>query len=230
MVNVFFTIKLAPGVYDIPALHAVGKGVFTNTAPVHPYRGAGRPEATYLIERLLDRAAAVARHRSGRNPPPQFHPRVANAAQDRDRHHLRQRRFRACHGRVPQACGLVGFRQARRRVEEERQAARPRALLLPGRGVGLQRSHGAALRSERDGDDPCRHAFARPGPRHRLRADGAGMARRAVREHPLRAGRHRRGAVRPRHLWLAQHAGRRQRAEERRRRHHRQGASRWRRI
>ncbi len=59
MVNVFFTIKLAPGVYDIPALHAMGKGVFTNTGPVHPYRGAGRPEATYLIERLLDRAAGV---------------------------------------------------------------------------------------------------------------------------------------------------------------------------
>jgi aerobic carbon-monoxide dehydrogenase large subunit len=59
MVNIFFTIKLAPGVYDIPALHAVGKGVFTNTGPVHPYRGAGRPEATYLIERLLDRAAVV---------------------------------------------------------------------------------------------------------------------------------------------------------------------------
>jgi carbon-monoxide dehydrogenase large subunit len=59
MVNIFFTIKLAPGVYDIPALHAVGKGVFTNTGPVHPYRGAGRPEATYLIERLLDRAAVA---------------------------------------------------------------------------------------------------------------------------------------------------------------------------
>lgn len=59
MVNIFYTIKLAPGVYNIPALHAVGKGVFTNTGPVHPYRGAGRPEATYLIERLLDRAAAV---------------------------------------------------------------------------------------------------------------------------------------------------------------------------
>jgi carbon-monoxide dehydrogenase large subunit len=59
MVNIFFTIKLAPGVYVVPALHAVGKGVFTNTGPVHPYRGAGRPEATYLIERLLDRAAGA---------------------------------------------------------------------------------------------------------------------------------------------------------------------------
>ncbi|HZO44380.1 MAG TPA: xanthine dehydrogenase family protein molybdopterin-binding subunit [Xanthobacteraceae bacterium] len=60
MVNIFFTVKLAPGVYDVPALHAVGKAVYTNTGPVHPYRGAGRPEATYLIERLIDRAATVA--------------------------------------------------------------------------------------------------------------------------------------------------------------------------
>jgi carbon-monoxide dehydrogenase large subunit len=59
MVNTFYAIKLAPGVYDVPAVHAVGKGIFTNTGPVHPYRGAGRPEATYLVERLLDRAAQI---------------------------------------------------------------------------------------------------------------------------------------------------------------------------
>ena len=83
-----------PGVYDIPALHAVGKGVFTNTGPVHPYRGAGRPEATYLIERLLDRAAAVV----GIDPVEirrrNFIAVRADAAQDADQHHLRQRRLR----------------------------------------------------------------------------------------------------------------------------------------
>ena len=52
-----FALRLAPGVYRIPAVHAVGKGVLTNTIPLAPYRGAGRPEATYLIEQLLDRAA-----------------------------------------------------------------------------------------------------------------------------------------------------------------------------
>ncbi|MGD0025039.1 MAG: xanthine dehydrogenase family protein molybdopterin-binding subunit [Xanthobacteraceae bacterium] len=57
MVVPLFALRLAPGVYRIPAVHAVGKAVFTNTAPLAPYRGAGRPEATYLIERLLDRAA-----------------------------------------------------------------------------------------------------------------------------------------------------------------------------
>ena len=54
-----FALKLAPGVYQIPAVHAVGKAVLTNTPPLQPYRGAGRPEATYLIEQLLDRAAGV---------------------------------------------------------------------------------------------------------------------------------------------------------------------------
>src|SRR5215467_15789750 len=45
------------GVYAIPALHVGVKGVFTNTVPVDAYRGAGRPEAAYAIERLIDYAA-----------------------------------------------------------------------------------------------------------------------------------------------------------------------------
>ena len=45
------------GVYAIPAIHVGVKGVFTNTTPVDAYRGAGRPEAAYAIERLIDFAA-----------------------------------------------------------------------------------------------------------------------------------------------------------------------------
>src|SRR5215469_16393002 len=45
------------GVYAIPANHVGVKGVFTNTVPVDAYRGAGRPEAAYAIERLIDYAA-----------------------------------------------------------------------------------------------------------------------------------------------------------------------------
>src|SRR5437588_1001478 len=45
------------GVYAIPAIHVGVKGVFTNTVPVDAYRGAGRPEAAYAIERLVDYAA-----------------------------------------------------------------------------------------------------------------------------------------------------------------------------
>jgi carbon-monoxide dehydrogenase large subunit len=45
------------GVYAIPAIQVAVKGVFTNTVPVDAYRGAGRPEAAYAIERLVDFAA-----------------------------------------------------------------------------------------------------------------------------------------------------------------------------
>lgn len=44
-------------VYDIPQVHYEIKAVMTNTAPVGAYRGAGRPEAVFIIERLLDAAA-----------------------------------------------------------------------------------------------------------------------------------------------------------------------------
>ncbi|MEL0020524.1 MAG: molybdopterin cofactor-binding domain-containing protein, partial [Rickettsiales bacterium] len=46
-----------PGVYRLPLLHARSHGVFTNTTPIGAYRGAGRPEAVYYMERLMDTAA-----------------------------------------------------------------------------------------------------------------------------------------------------------------------------
>jgi aerobic carbon-monoxide dehydrogenase large subunit len=45
------------GLYDIPVVHITLKAVFTNTIPISTYRGAGRPEGIYMIERLVDRAA-----------------------------------------------------------------------------------------------------------------------------------------------------------------------------
>jgi carbon-monoxide dehydrogenase large subunit len=50
--------KVITGVYHIPALHLRGTAVMTNTNMVGAYRGAGRPEAIYLVERLMDQAAA----------------------------------------------------------------------------------------------------------------------------------------------------------------------------
>ena len=49
--------NLLSGVYAIPHLHARVRCVLTNTVPVDAYRGAGRPEAAYVIERLIDAAA-----------------------------------------------------------------------------------------------------------------------------------------------------------------------------
>ena len=57
IVPVMFVMKLAPTVYDIPAVAVFNSAVFTNTPPTIPYRGAGRPEAVYIMERLIDKAA-----------------------------------------------------------------------------------------------------------------------------------------------------------------------------
>ena len=52
------------GTYVTPAIHVEVSGVFTNTTPTSPYRGAGRPEAAYVIETLVDDAAK----KLGRDP------------------------------------------------------------------------------------------------------------------------------------------------------------------
>jgi carbon-monoxide dehydrogenase large subunit len=50
---------MLPGLYQLGAAHVRVRGVFTNTTPVDAYRGAGRPEASYVIERMVDHAARV---------------------------------------------------------------------------------------------------------------------------------------------------------------------------
>ncbi len=51
-------VRMLPSVYAIGTLHLSSKAVFTHASPMGVYRGAGRPEANYIVERLLDRAAA----------------------------------------------------------------------------------------------------------------------------------------------------------------------------
>jgi carbon-monoxide dehydrogenase large subunit len=50
-------LKVLPGVYDVQTARFTVRGVYTNTTPVDAYRGAGRPEAIYVIERLMDWSA-----------------------------------------------------------------------------------------------------------------------------------------------------------------------------
>jgi carbon-monoxide dehydrogenase large subunit len=51
--------RCLPGMYDIKLIDVSTKCVFTNTLPTAPYRGAGRPEASYVLERVVDEAARV---------------------------------------------------------------------------------------------------------------------------------------------------------------------------
>ena len=56
-ISPMFAVTLSSGVYAIPAIRAAVRGIFTNTVSTQPYRGAGRPEASYMLERLIDQAA-----------------------------------------------------------------------------------------------------------------------------------------------------------------------------
>ena len=56
-VPTYLYATLLSGQYAIPAIHANVRTVYTNTVPVDAYRGAGRPEATYLLERTMEVAA-----------------------------------------------------------------------------------------------------------------------------------------------------------------------------
>lgn len=56
-VNTMNMVNVISGVYDVQAVHVQGRLVLTNTVPTAAYRGAGRPVASYALERLVDQAA-----------------------------------------------------------------------------------------------------------------------------------------------------------------------------
>jgi carbon-monoxide dehydrogenase large subunit len=63
-VPTYLYAPLLSGQYNIPAIYCEVDAVYTNTAPVDAYRGAGRPEATFVVERLIE----VAARQTGRDP------------------------------------------------------------------------------------------------------------------------------------------------------------------
>ena len=75
---------VSTSVYDIQTIDIHIKGVLTNTTPTGPYRGAGRPEAIYIIERLMDAAARKTGIDPDRAPPPQHDPPRADAVPQPD--------------------------------------------------------------------------------------------------------------------------------------------------
>lgn len=57
LIPTYLSAMLLSGQYVIPAIYCEVKGIYTNTTPVDAYRGAGRPEATYALERIIETAA-----------------------------------------------------------------------------------------------------------------------------------------------------------------------------
>ena len=90
-VPTYLYATLLSGQYDIPSIYCEVDAVYTNTVPVDAYRGAGRPEATFVVERLVEVGGAAIGDRSRRSAPTQFHQVVP--ASDAGDHGLRCRRL-----------------------------------------------------------------------------------------------------------------------------------------
>ena len=163
-----------PGLYDIQAFHCRVRTVFTNTVPVDAYRGAGRPEAAYVIERLVDAAA----RKLGMTPdairrknfiPPKAMPYKTATGKVYD-----SGDFTAHMKRAMEVAQLEGVSQARQGGEEGRPGARHRSRQLC-RGL---RHHGRGdrqcrARSQWRRHHPDRHPVERAGPPDRLCADSS---------------------------------------------------------
>ena len=108
-----------PLMYDVPLLDVEIRLVLTNTAPIGPYRGAGREQASYITERLVDQAAR-ARHRSGRSAPTKSHFDEIDPLQVGLRANLRQWRFRRPAGQSPGTCRLEWIRRSGACVDRKR--------------------------------------------------------------------------------------------------------------
>lgn len=123
------------GVYAIPAIAVDVRGAFTNTVPVDAYRGAGKPEANYIIERAIEEAARVI----GRDP-----------AELRRQNLIASFPHNTAMGMMIDSGGFVAnldaaMTRADRAGFEARRAASSRRGLLRGLGVGcfLETSRGA---------------------------------------------------------------------------------------
>ena len=104
--------------------------MFTNTTPVDAYRGAGRPEATFLVERLVDLLAREAQDGPRGGAPQELHPALQGRAHRGHRPRLRHRQLRGGARQGPADGGLQGpsassRRPARRRASTSASAFAP---------------------------------------------------------------------------------------------------------
>ena len=153
-----------------PALDVTITGVYTNTCPVDAYRGAGRPEAAFLLEKLVDACARDLGIGRGGDPAAQLHQAGAVSLPHPDRPALRCRRVRrpydAGHGarRLGRASTQrLAQSKARGKIRGIGMATYIEACAFPG-------SEPAHVKLNDDGTVTLshRHPDQRPGPRHRL--------------------------------------------------------------
>ena len=213
------------GVYDLPLVHYEIKSVMTNTAPVGAYRGAGRPEGVFIVERLMDAAA----RQIGMDPRAIRKVNYIKPA---------QLPYTNAVGQVYDSGAFAHMLERASKLADwdgfaaRKKAARKKGLLY-GRGLtsyiewtgGRAHTEKVSLHATAEGRiilHSGTHGDG-AGPADHLHADGGGVARHPHGQDRYRAGRHRSGhRLRQRRLALA--VRRRHGARGFRQRHDRKGA------
>jgi len=126
-VPTYLYATLLNGVYTIPAIHAHVTGVFTNTTPVDAYRGAGRPEAAYLLERMIEAGAAALKIDTADIRKKNFIPKFDNGFQTQVALNYDSGNYAPAFDKLLQ---MVNYRKFR----SEQEAARKQGRLL---GIGF---------------------------------------------------------------------------------------------
>ena len=126
-VPTYLYATLLNGVYEMPAIHAAVTGVFTNTVPVDAYRGAGRPEAAYLLERMIDAGAAALKMDPAEVRRKNFIPKFDNGYQTKVALNYDSGNYAAAFDKL---LGMLDYR----RFRSEQEAARKQGRLL---GIGF---------------------------------------------------------------------------------------------
>ena len=167
-------------------------GVYTNTCPVDAYRGAGRPEAAFLLEKLVDACARDLGLGARGNPPAQLHQAGAVPVPHADRPALRRRRVRRPHDAG--AWSAPAGRASTSGWRSRRQAGKIRGIGMATyiEACAFPGSEPAFVRAQRrrHGDAEDRHADQRAGPCHRLCAVRRREAQHRHRKDHRPPGRH----------------------------------------
>ena len=130
--NSFNGMTIGAGVYQVDALYGRHRQVMTNTAPTNAYRGAGRPDAVYIVERLVDAAAAVLDLDPLEIRRRNVIRRERDALPHLDRQRVRQRRFRRAHRQGRAGVAMGQFCAAPEGGGTPRRVARHRLLGISG--------------------------------------------------------------------------------------------------
>ena len=205
---------MAQGPYEIPKIEYSAIAAMTNTAPNGAFRGAGRPEAAAMLERLMDLAAVELGLTPEEIRRRNLIPKDAFPYKTLTGLTYDVGDYEAALQEALRLADVDALRAEQAPPDRGRRGEAARHRRLDVRRDHRLRRQGARQRADRAGrlgHGDVRHVRARPGPRHVVRDDRGRPARHPDRADPLRAVRHPGGAHRRRHRRLALTAARWQR-------------------